>query len=56
MGAIQEDHDHDAVVGQPVDSADTGDPELEPEPSDHGIDKYPLVGSQLRHSTSPGNP
>jgi hypothetical protein len=62
MGAIQEDHDHDAVVGQPVDSADTGDPEpepiadevagtspeveLEPEPSDHGIDEYPLVGSQ----------
>jgi hypothetical protein len=30
MGAIQEDHDHDAVVDQPVDSADTG--ELEPEP------------------------
>jgi len=62
MGAIQEDHDHDAVVGQPVNSADTGDPELEPvadesagaspevelepEPSDHGIDKYPLVGLQ----------
>jgi len=62
MGAIQEDHDHDAVVGQPVDSADTGDPELEPvadesagaspevelepEPSDHGIDEYPLVGLQ----------
>jgi len=62
MGAIQEDHDHEAVVDQPVDSADTGDPELEPvvdevagatpdvelepEPSDHGIDEYPLVGSQ----------
>jgi len=62
MGAIQEDHDHDAVVGQPVDSADKGDPgpepiadevagaspevELEPEPSDHGMDEYPLVGSQ----------
>ena len=62
MGAIQEDHDHDTVVGQPVDSADTGDPdlepivdevagaspevELEPEPLDHGIDKYPLIGSQ----------
>jgi hypothetical protein len=60
MGAIQEDHDHDAVVGQPVDSTDTGDPEpiadevagaspeveLEPEPSDHGIDEYPLVGLQ----------
>jgi hypothetical protein len=62
MGAIQEDHDHDAVVGQPVNSTDTGDPEpepivdevagaspeveLEPEPSDHGIDEYPLVGSQ----------
>ena len=30
MGAIQEDHDHDVVVGQPVDSADTGDPEPEP--------------------------
>jgi hypothetical protein len=30
MGAIQEDHDHDAVVDQPVDSADMGDPELEP--------------------------
>jgi len=62
MGAIQEDHDHDAVVGEPVDIADMGDPEpepiadevagaspeveLEPEPSDHGIDEYPLVGSQ----------
>jgi len=62
MGAIQEDHDHDTVVGQPVDSADMGDPEaepiadevagtspeveLEPEPLDHGIDKYPLVGLQ----------
>jgi hypothetical protein len=30
MGAIQEDYDHDAVVDQPVDSADMGDPELEP--------------------------
>jgi hypothetical protein len=62
MGAIQEDHDHEAVVDQPVDSADTGDPEpepiadevagttpdveLAPEPLDHGIDEYPLVGSQ----------
>jgi len=62
MGAIQEDHDHDTVVGQPVDNADMGDlepepivdevagaspeVELEPEPSDHGIDEYPLVGSQ----------
>jgi len=62
MGAIQEDHDQDAVVDQLVDSADTGDPEpepvadeaagaspeveWEPEPSDHGIDEYPLVGSQ----------
>jgi len=62
MGAIQEDHDHEAVVDQPVDSADTGDlelepvadeaasathdVELEPEPSDHGIDEYPVVGSQ----------
>jgi hypothetical protein len=62
MGAIQEDHDHKAVVDQPVDSADTGDPEpepiadkaegathdveLEPEPLDHGIDEYPLVGLQ----------
>jgi len=62
MGAIQEDHDHEAVVDQPVNSADTGDlepepiadeaagtthnVELEPEPSDHGIDKYPLIGSQ----------
>jgi hypothetical protein len=50
------------VVDPPVDSADTGDPEpepiadevagaspeveLEPEPSDHGIDEYPLVGLQ----------
>jgi len=62
MGAIQEDHDHNAVVDQPVDSANMGDPEpepvvdevagaapeveLEPEPLDHGIDEYPLVGSQ----------
>jgi hypothetical protein len=62
MGAIQEDHDHDTVVGQPVESANTGDlglepiadeaagtspeVELEPEPSDHGIDEYPLVGLQ----------
>jgi hypothetical protein len=62
MGAIQEDHDHEAVVDQPVDSADTGDPEpepiadkaegathdveLEPELLDHGIDEYPLVGLQ----------
>jgi len=62
MGAIQEDHDHEAVVDPPVDSADTGEPEtepvaddaagttpkveLEPEPLDHGIDKYPLVGLQ----------
>jgi hypothetical protein len=62
MGAIQEDHDHEAVVNQPVDSANTGDlepepvvdeaagtthdVELEPELSDHGIDEYPLVGSQ----------
>jgi hypothetical protein len=62
MGAIQEDHDHEAVVDPPVDSADTGElemepvmddaagatpeVELEPEPSDHGIDEYPLVGSQ----------
>jgi hypothetical protein len=62
MGAIQEDHDHEVVVDPPVDSADTGEPEtepvadeaagttpeveLEPEPSDHGIDEYPLVGSQ----------
>jgi len=62
MGAVQEDHDHDAVVDQPVDSAGTGEPELEPvadeaagaapevelepEPSDHGIDEYPLVGLQ----------
>src|SRR5580693_890614 len=62
MGVIQEDHDHDVVVGQPVDNADMGDLEPEPivdevagaspevelehEPSDHGIDEYPLVGSQ----------
>jgi hypothetical protein len=62
MGVIQGDHDHDAVVGQPVDSANMGDlepepiadevagtspeVELEPEPSDHGIDEYPLIGSQ----------
>jgi len=62
MGAIQEDHDHEAVVDPPVDSANMGDPEpepiadevagathdveLEPEPSDHGIDEYPLVGLQ----------
>jgi hypothetical protein len=62
MGAIQEDHDNRAVVDPPVDSADTGEPEtepiadeaagatpdveLEPEPSDHGIDEYPLIGSQ----------
>jgi hypothetical protein len=62
MGAIQEDHDHEGVVDLPVDSAKVGelkldpaadeaadatqDVEVEPEPSDHGIDKYPLVGSQ----------
>jgi hypothetical protein len=62
MGAIQEDHDNGAVVNPPVDSANMGEPEtepiaddvagatpkveLEPEQSDHGIDKYPLVGSQ----------
>ena len=62
MGAIQEDHDHEAIIDQPVDSADMGDLEPEPvvdeaagatpdvelelEPSDHGIDEYPLVGLQ----------
>jgi hypothetical protein len=62
MGAVQEDHDHDAVVDQPVNSANMGEPEpepiadeaagaapeveLEPEPLDHGIDEYPLVGLQ----------
>jgi len=62
MGAIQEEHDHKAVVDEPVDNADTGEPLVEPvsdevagatqegdaapELSDHGIDEDPLVGSQ----------
>ena len=62
MGAIQEAHDHDEVVDEPVDNANTGDPIVEPasdevaeatqdvdavpEPSDHGIYDKPLIGSQ----------
>jgi hypothetical protein len=62
MGAIQEAHDHEEVVDEPVDNADTGDPvrvpvldevaeatqdvTVVPEPSDHGIYDEPLVGSQ----------
>jgi hypothetical protein len=30
MGAIQEEHDHEEVVNKPVDSAETGDPIVEP--------------------------
>jgi hypothetical protein len=62
MGAIQEAHDHDELVDEPVDNANTGDPIVEPasdevaeatqdvdtvpEPSDHGIYDKPLIGSQ----------
>jgi hypothetical protein len=62
MGTIQEAHDHDEVVDEPVDNADTGDPVVAPildevaeatqdvaavpEPSDHGIYDEPLIGSQ----------
>jgi hypothetical protein len=62
MGAIQEAHDHDEIVDEPVDNTDTGDPVVVPvsdevteaiqdvaavpKPSDHGIYDKPLVGSQ----------
>ena len=62
MGAIQEAHDHEDIVDEPVDSAETGEPVVEPvldeaaeptqdvdaapEPSDHGLYEDPLVGSQ----------
>ena len=62
MGAIQEEHDHEAVVNKPVDHAETDDPSMDPisdkavdttqdvdkvpELSDRGIDEDPLVGSQ----------
>jgi len=62
MGAIQEAHDHDEVVDEPVDNAEMGDPIVEPtpdevaeatqdmdiapEPLDHGIYDKPLIGSQ----------
>jgi hypothetical protein len=62
MGAIQEEHDHKAVVNEPVDHTETGDLSMDPisdeavgttqdvdkapELSDHGIDEDPLVGSQ----------
>jgi len=59
MGAIQEAHDHEAVVDEPVNSAKMGDPVVDPvsdgaaqdvdtapEPSDHGIYNKPLIGSQ----------
>jgi len=62
MGAIQEAHDPEEVVDEPVDNTGTGDPVMAPsadeaaeatqdatavpEPSDHGIYDKPLVGSQ----------
>jgi hypothetical protein len=62
MGTVQEAHDHDEVVDEPVDRANTGDPVVAPildevaeaiqdvtsapEPLDHGIYNEPLVGSQ----------
>jgi len=62
MGAIQEAHDHNEVVNETVNNADTGDPIVEPvsdkvteatqdvdaapEPLDHGIYNEPLIGSQ----------
>jgi hypothetical protein len=62
MGAIQEEHDHKAVVNKPVNNANTGDlladPVLDkaaeatedvdaaPEPLDHGIYEDPLIGLQ----------
>jgi hypothetical protein len=62
MGAIQEEHDHENVVNEPVNNAETGDPVVDPmldeaaeatqdvdavpEPLDHGIYDELLIGSQ----------
>jgi hypothetical protein len=62
MGAIQEAHDHNEIVNEPVNNANMGDPAMAPisdevaeaiqdvaaapEPSDHGIYDKSLVGSQ----------
>ena len=62
MRAIQETHDHEEVVNEPVDTTGMGDPVVVPfldkaveatqdvtavpEPSDHGIYDKPLVGLQ----------
>jgi hypothetical protein len=62
MGAIQEEHDHEDVVDEPVDKAEMGDLVVDPvsdkaaeatqdvdavpEPSDHGIYDDPLIGLQ----------